>query len=54
MLGSGLFPLILKELSKIIADGILNFYYYFFEKIRFDISYELSARQTIYMKSQAV
>ena len=38
--------LILKVLgTQIVADDILNFYYYFSEKIRLGISWELSAEK---------
>ena len=44
----------LKALSKIVADNILNFHYYFSERIRLGISCESSASQVIHMKCQAL
>ena len=44
----------LKALNKILADISLMFSNYFSEKIRLGISCELSARQMIYMKCQAL
>ena len=44
----------LKVLNKILADISLMFSNYFSEKIRLGISCELSARQMIYMKCQAL
>ena len=41
-------------LSRFVADEILKFDCYFSEKIRLDISCELSARQMIHMKYQAL
>ena len=45
--------LTLKELCKMIADGILYifsfFNYYYSKKVKFDILCELSAGQTIHM-----
>ena len=40
-------------LSKIAADDIFK-YFYFSEEIRLDISCEVSAKQSIYMKCQAL
>ena len=41
----------LKHQAKFEADGILHFFNYL-EKISIDISYELSAKQTIHRKCQ--
>ena len=46
--------LTVKASSKTAADDILFFFHYFSEKIRLDISCELSARQTVHMKCQAL
>ena len=46
--------LTIKVPSKLAADDILNFYYYFSEKLRFDILCKSFAGQTIYIKCQAL
>ena len=46
------FLLTLKAPSKLTAEDILNFLFYFLEKIRLIISYELFAKQMIHMKCQ--
>ena len=44
-----------KSTKQVEADDILKLIFFFFQrKIRFDISCELSARQTVHMKYQAL
>ena len=44
----------LKRQTKIAADDIIIFYFYFLKKIRLDFSCESSARQRIHMKYQVL